>query len=167
MNHQQTHIPHSLGIAAILLGSAALVHCGSDASSTSNNVDPSAPSVAESESPHPPPPPRPPRPQTKEACDACGGLWAVHGIEQRESCICHTSDSGKQCQDGRECEGQCLVNEETGFQVTDPSSPPRGFFTGNCSYYDTTFGCNWIIPPGVDELLPLPADEAAVNLCID
>lgn len=91
----------------------------------------------------------------------------MHGIEPAQSCICRTRDAGQQCGDGADCEGQCLVDEQAGFQVMEKSSPPLGYFIGTCSYYDTTFGCNWIIPPDISDLLPLPADEAAVKLCID
>ena len=49
----------------------------------------------------------------------------------------------------------------------EESDPPRGFYTGTCSFYDTTFGCNLMIPQGIEERLPLPAEEAAEKLCID
>ena len=144
-----------------LLSTIALVSgCGSDASSS-----PSHPSAQlNSKGDHPPPPPRP---QTKKECDKCGGLWAIHGIEPVASCICRTSDGGERCFDGRECAGQCLVDRDIEFQITDDSEPPRGFFTGTCSVYDTTFGCHLLIPPGIEDLLPLPADEAAQHICID
>jgi hypothetical protein len=70
--------------------------------------------------------------------------------------------------DGRQCVGQCLVKEEdVEFQVTEHSEPARGFYIGTCSPYDVTFGCNLVIPSGIDESLPLPAKEAALKLCID
>ena len=69
--------------------------------------------------------------------------------------------------DGRECVGQCLVKEPAEFQIMEESDPPRGFYTGTCSFYDTTFGCNLMIPPGIEERLPLPAEEAIEKLCID
>ena len=44
----------------------------------------------------------------------------------------------------------------------------RGAFTAaSCSPYDTTFGCHLVVPTDIDESLPLPADEAALVLCID
>ena len=161
MTRQHARICHSLGAAAVLVSAVALAGCSSDASSTSSREGPSGKSTSASD------PPPPPRPQTKEECDTCGGLWAVHGIEPAESCICATSDSGQRCADGRECEGQCLVDEQAGFQVMEKSTPPLGFYQGNCSFYDTTFGCHFIIPADIVDLLPLPADEAAVKLCID
>jgi hypothetical protein len=161
MTHQHARIFSSLGAAAVLVGTAALGGCGADAGSTTSKTGPSSGMVAKND------PPPPPRPQSKEECDACGGLWAVHGIEPVESCICATKDSGYRCTDGRECEGQCIVDTEAGFQIMDASSPPRGFFTGKCSPYDTTFGCLFVIPPGIDDQLPLPPDEAAQHICID
>jgi hypothetical protein len=167
MTRQHTRHCRYFGAAAIFVGMTTLGGCGSDASPTGNpakGAGPSGPTASERYENKPPPPPRP---ETKEGCDACGGLWAVHGIEPAESCICRTSDLGKRCTDGRQCEGQCLVDNDAGFQVMDPSSPPRGFFTGTCSSYDTVFGCHFMIPPGVEDELPLPADEAAQHLCID
>jgi len=161
MAPQPARIFHSLGAAAFLAAVASMGGCGSDAGSTVSKTSTPGSIAPESN------PPPPPRPQNKEECDACGGLWAVHGIEPAESCICATKDSGKRCADGRECQGQCIVDAEAGFQIMDSSSPPRGFFTGTCSPYDTTFGCLLVIPRGVDDLLPLPADEAAQHICID
>jgi hypothetical protein len=112
---------------------------------------------------HPPPP----RPETKKECDKCGGIWAVHGIVPTESCICRTEDAGERCVDGRQCIGQSLVQDRSDFQVMDHSDPPRGFYVGTCSPYDTTFGCHLVIPSGIDERLPLVAEEAALTLCID
>jgi hypothetical protein len=144
--------------AAILLGVTALAGCGSEASSSASGIGPS--NTLRKDDP-------PPRPQTKEACDACGGLWAVHGILPEKSCICRTSDGGEPCVDGRQCVGQCLVDRDAKFEVTEESEPPRGFYIGTCSVYDTTFGCHRVIPPGMDNTLPLTAEEAAPTLCID
>ena len=159
MNLQRVSLGRNALFVSLFSASTALLGaCGADASASQPHP---AGRIASNTDPPPP------RPQTKEECDACGGLWEVHGIAPAESCICRTSDGGKRCLDGRECEGQCLVDESVGFEVMNESDPPRGFFTGTCSTYDTTFGCHFIIPSGVEELLPLPADEAAKHLCID
>jgi hypothetical protein len=144
---------------AILIGVTAAAGCGSDPGSA---AVPPGPSSSLGSKGDPPPPP-----QTKEACDACGGLWAVHGLLPTESCICPTKDAGNRCVDGRQCVGQCLVKQRTDFEVMEHTVPPRGFYVGTCSPYDTTFGCHLVIPSGVDEHLPLPANEAALTLCID
>jgi hypothetical protein len=122
----------------------------------------------------PPPPPattapaaRPPRPTTKAGCDACGGLFAVHGIEQKEVCICKTKDAGKACKDGKDCEGSCIVQEDAKFEVVEPGPPPRGFYTGRCADYDTTFGCHLSIVNGARANGPVPAEEAAHRFCVD
>ena len=138
--------------------------CGSDALASPHD-GPSAQLTTRNHSP--PPPPAPPRPQTKEACDQCNGLWGVHGFVPTESCICATSDAGQRCLDGNACIGQCLVDETLGFKAMDSATPPRGFYEGTCSAYDTTFGCHLVIPRDVEERLPLPSDEAAQRLCID
>jgi hypothetical protein len=151
-------MPILFAIAAPL----AVAACGSEAGTDgASSQGVSAPENA----PHPPPPPTPP--QTKEACDACGGIWKVHGLHPAESCICPTRDSGQICLDGRDCVGQCLVGPDATFEVMTETTPPRGFYYGKCSPYDTTFGCNRVIPAGTEERLPLPAAEAALTLCID
>jgi len=107
-----------------------------------------------------------PRPQTKDACAACRGLWAVHGISEVESCICGTSDGGRSCRDGAECEGQCIADDGK-FEIVERGPPPRGFYVGRCSEYDTTFGCYRIIPHGARGRGPLPSDDAAEHICVD
>jgi hypothetical protein len=107
------------------------------------------------------------RPETKEACDACSGLWARHGIRDVETCICRTSDAGRACRDGADCEGQCLVAPDAAFEVADPGPPQKGFYVGRCSDYDTTFGCIRVIAKGAKKRGPKPAEEAARQICVD
>jgi hypothetical protein len=106
------------------------------------------------------------RPQTKEACDACRGEWKRHGLADEEGCRCRTKDAGKACRDGTDCEGQCIA-QDTDFVVADKGPPPKGHYKGKCSEFDTTFGCMRVIPPGASKRGPLPADDAADNICID
>jgi hypothetical protein len=126
---------------------------------------PPVPTVASS--PRPPAPVAKPRPQTKQACDACGGLWDKHGIAETEGCICKTKDGGKACRDGAECEGQCLVGAESKFEVVQPGPPARGFYTGRCSNYETTFGCFRVLERGARAKGPLIEEEAAHHICVD
>jgi hypothetical protein len=109
----------------------------------------------------------PPRPTTKEGCDACQGLWAVHGIEPAESCICKTIDEGRECRDGKDCEGECIVDGDAEFHVMDATTPPRGFYRGHCAAYDTTFGCFRHLPDGVEAALPLAEEDASAFICVD
>src|SRR5688500_17465797 len=117
--------------AAIIFGLTVVAGCGSEGATSATQIDPVS---ARGSAGHPPP-----RPQTKKECDACGGLWAVHGILPTESCICRTRDAGERCVDGDQCVGQCLVKEDAEFQVMENAEPPRGFYVGTCSPYDTTF----------------------------
>jgi hypothetical protein len=110
---------------------------------------------------------KPPRPTTKAGCDACRGLWERHGISETETCICKTKDAGKVCRDGAECEGNCLLAGDAKFEVVVPGPPPRGFYTGKCSDYDTTFGCHRSIPNGVRAHGPVIAEEASQHMCVD
>jgi hypothetical protein len=106
------------------------------------------------------------RPRTKEACDACQGRWGVHGLADVAVCICKTRDSGRSCRDGADCEGQCLA-ETGGFVVVEKGPPPKGYFRGKCSEFDTTFGCHPTIPEGASKKGPQLAEDAAEEICID
>lgn len=110
-------------------------------------------------------------PKTREACAACRGEWGVHGLAKIESCICRTTDAGKRCRDGNECEGKCLVNDQSPeFEVTvagTGANPPRGFFVGRCSELVTVFGCNRYLEAGTLTRPPVPRDDLPVMLCVD
>jgi len=111
--------------------------------------------------------PTAPRPSTKEACDACQGIWAVHGIEAEEVCICQTDDEGRDCVDGKDCQGECLLDVDAEFHVMDQSDPPRGYYRGHCAGYDTTFGCFRHIADDIEGQIPLTAEEAGEEVCVD
>jgi hypothetical protein len=109
----------------------------------------------------------PPRPTTKEQCDACQGLWAAHGIEPEETCICKANDEGRECTDGKDCAGECLLDDDAEFHVMDPGTPERGYYKGHCASYDTTFGCFRHIPDDIQSHLPLAPEEAGEFICVD
>jgi len=91
----------------------------------------------------------------------------VHGIAETASCICKTKDGGHLCRDGADCEGQCLVAEDAKFEVVNTGPPPRGYYVGRCSEFDTTFGCNRMIPRGARARGPLPSGDAIEDMCVD
>jgi hypothetical protein len=106
------------------------------------------------------------RPATKEACAACQGKWGRHGLAEAESCLCRTKDGGRPCLDGAECQGQCVARDGD-FVVVEKGPPPRGHYKGKCSEFDTTFGCHRFVPRGARKKGPLPAEDAADQLCYD
>ena len=91
----------------------------------------------------------------------------MHGIEQVEKCICKAKDGGKACRDGAECEGSCIVQDDAKFEVVEAGPPPRGYYVGRCSDYDTAFGCHRVIANGTRGKGPQSADDAAQRLCVD
>ena len=117
--------------------------------------------------PRSPQDPPPNRPSTKDECDACQGLWAAHGVEPVETCICKTNDEGRACIDGSECQGECLLDGDPEFHVMEPGDPPRGYYQGSCAGYDTTFGCFRHLPTDIQMQLPLTADDAGETICVD
>jgi hypothetical protein len=106
------------------------------------------------------------RPQTADECRKCNGQWGVQGLRQEEMCICRTSDSGKECKDGLDCQGECVaVDGRT--EISDPGPPARGYFLGTCSEFETMFGCRRLLMDGTKARGPQPLDELPAELCID
>jgi hypothetical protein len=63
-------------------------------------------------------------PATAEACKTCNGVWAVHGLSQTPSCNCRTTDGGKACRDGNNCQGMCIAAENPETQVVEAGPRP-------------------------------------------
>ena len=109
----------------------------------------------------------PPAPRTPEDCRACRGDWGVHGLAGVASCNCRTTDGGKRCKDGADCQGMCIAAEEPEREEVDPGPPARGFFVGRCSELTTVYGCNRIIDRGTRTKGPVPLAEPPQMLCVD
>jgi hypothetical protein len=115
----------------------------------------------------PPAPPPATPPVTPEACRACRGLWAVHGLDVKESCNCRTTDGGKKCRDGADCQGMCIVAAgKPDVEVVQAGPPARGFFVGRCSDFVTVFGCHPVIERGASSRGPVPLGEPP-TMCVD
>jgi hypothetical protein len=123
---------------------------------------PEAPAVRDA---HNAPPATPPL--TPDACRACRGDWGVHGLADKETCNCRTTDAGKRCRDGADCQGMCIAAEIPEREVTAPGPPPRGYFVGRCSELVTVFGCNRIVDRGVLARGPVPLAEPPQMICVD
>jgi hypothetical protein len=106
------------------------------------------------------------RPQTELDCKSCNGAWRVHGLAQTPSCNCRTSDAGKRCRDGIECEAQCVAADSPEQTVIYPGTPPRGFWLGRCSEFETVFGCYRPIADGAGGE-PVGLTEPPPMLCVD
>lgn len=106
-------------------------------------------------------------PMTAEECKRCNGDWGQHGIVQQESCLCRTSDQGKECRDGDECQGQCLLSDPAQEEVVDQGPPRRGYFVGRCSEFVQTFGCYALVLRGARRQGPVPLDEPPAQICAD
>jgi hypothetical protein len=107
-----------------------------------------------------------PPPTNQRDCKACNGDWRVHGLAQKPSCNCRTSDGGKRCRDGVECEGLCTAADDPERHVTDPGPPARGFFVGRCSTHRTIFGCYRPIDDGAGAR-PVDLTEPPQMICAD
>jgi hypothetical protein len=105
-------------------------------------------------------------PQNEHDCKACNGEWRVHGIAPKPSCNCRTSDGGKRCRDGIECEGLCIAADDPERQVTAPGPPARGFFVGHCSKFAAVFGCHRPLDDGASAK-PVDLTEPPQMICAD
>jgi hypothetical protein len=141
--------------------STALVVAGCAASAS---VGP-APAVAPAPAAAPAGPPPPPT--SADACRVCHGIWAKHGIAATESCNCRTTDAGKRCKDGGECQGLCVAADEPEREVVEAGPPARGYFVGRCSETVIIYGCFKPIDKGAAARGPVPLAEPPPSLCAD
>lgn len=90
------------------------------------------------------------RAQAQAACAACRGLWGRWGMSQFEGCNCRTSDAGRVCEDGADCEAGCVL---TGSRAVS-----RGMFVavGRCAERRMNFGCRTLIEVGARARGPAP-----------
>ena len=107
-------------------------------------------------------------PRNADECRACRGDWGVHGLSGVPSCNCHTTDGGKRCTDGADCQGMCVIAPgDPEREVVDPGPPSRGFFVGHCSDLMTVWGCNRLITRGTRAAGPAPLAEEPMMMCVD
>jgi hypothetical protein len=109
-----------------------------------------------------------PAPQTEAECKStCNGTWGRHGLSQKESCNCRTSDAGKRCRDGNECEGQCVADENPELDVKEKGPPALGYLVGRCSETKMVFGCRRFIRDGAASGPPRDVSKLPPKLCVD
>jgi hypothetical protein len=106
------------------------------------------------------------RPESERECKTCNGAWGIHGLAQTPSCNCRTSDGGKRCRDGTECEALCVAREAPEREVTHEGTPPRGYWVGKCSEFVTVFGCYRPIHDGAG-INPVELVEPLQMICVD
>lgn len=104
-----------------------------------------------------------PRAQAQAACVACQGVWGRWGMRQQEGCNCRTSDAGRACEDGADCEAGCVW--------TGSRQVSRGMFVavGRCAERRMNFGCRTLIEVGARARGPAPRDgrTARTSVCAD
>jgi len=142
--------------AALLVAVACVAAVGCRSHATPPPAPTNAPAAARAQSP-----------RTADECQACRGDWGRHGLAQQESCNCRTSDAGRRCRDGADCQGMCIAAEEPEREEVDHGPPARGFFIGRCSELMTVYGCNRIIDRGTRAKGPVILAEPPQMLCVD
>ena len=88
-------------------------------------------------------------------------------MSPKESCNCRTSDGGKRCRDGNECEGQCVADETPELDVKEKGPPALGYIVGRCSENKLVFGCRRFIRDGAASGPPRDLSELPPKLCVD
>jgi hypothetical protein len=83
--------------------------------------------------------PQAPKSAEQQRCEKKGGKWSLIGESKARTCLRQTRDSGKMCDNKKDCDGQCLSRSKT------------------CAPFDPLLGCNDVIQD----------NGATVTLCID
>jgi len=82
------------------------------------------------------------------------------------SCLCRTTDLGKDCRDKAECQGECLL-DPVRTDVVSKGPPATGYFIGKCSEFVTTFGCTRRIQEGTKGRGPVDLNDPPPAICLD
>jgi hypothetical protein len=107
------------------------------------------------------------KPQSAEECrQSCNGEWSAHGITGVVSCLCRTSDAGRDCRDKSECQGECLLTPVRTEQVS-AGPPATGYFVGKCAEFVTSFGCSRRIQAGAKSAGPVDLSQPPPEICQD
>lgn len=69
-------------------------------------------------------------PDNKNDCLAQNGEWKKFGPTDKEECNLFTTDAGKECSDGKECQGFCFVDTDI---INQPAGGTAIATTGICS----------------------------------
>jgi hypothetical protein len=109
----------------------------------------------------------------ERACQACNGDWNHHGmmrtidpsfgVDDGFDCICRSTDRGKTCRDGEDCEGWCEF--ERFVVVKHAGQVDLGYAVGSCSEFTSQQSCATRIPDGARKKPPGPLDVE--QSCID
>lgn len=84
------------------------------------------------------------------SCATRGGTMQQVGRMQSWQCVVRYADAGKRCTDGDQCQGDCLIEGNSGVA-------PGAAVVGVCQATSNRFGCNTAVEAG----------KAGATLCID
>lgn len=93
----------------------------------------------------------------KAACEQCSGVWGRYGVNRIQGCNCKTTDAGKVCNDGDDCQGLCL------FRRYDDQAREEGV----CSEQQRMTGCISIVMKGQSQLKPRIPPPKKLPTCLD
>ena len=174
--HAHAELPMSQRVWAAWLGASLALGCvnrstANGVGAASSSASPANEVAARSSSATPaaaqPVTPASSADRNESQCAACNGEWKIHGLSRAPSCNCRTSDGGKLCRDGAECQGQCVAEERAEQEIIDPGPPARGRFVGRCSEFATVFGCRRFIPRGVNSAGAVNLSVPPPKICFD
>ncbi|MEX1368132.1 MAG: hypothetical protein AB1Z98_33695 [Nannocystaceae bacterium] len=118
----------------------------------------------------------PERTAQREQCLADGGSWAARGMLGIESCSRPTTDAGKRCLSGSDCEGACIEDQAeaigddvlAGVEVPrcSPGREPR-LLVGKCDDRTLRFGCHPRLRAVTVACLWPRVSRRALSVCVD
>lgn len=95
--------------------------------------------------------------KARAACTECQGVWGTFGVNKYQGCNCKTTDAGKVCHDGDECQGYCV------WQRYDSDAREEGI----CSETKYLAGCYPIIFKGASQFPPSKPPPRKRTTCVD
>ena len=84
---------------------------------------------------------------TKEKCLSLNSQWGSFGLFPQEECNVRTIDSGETCDDGVDCEGDCIA-VLTSEQWESVSRGEALSIEGKCSQWALNIGCHPFVEGG-------------------
>lgn len=87
------------------------------------------------------------------SCARRGGFIGRPGMSGARICLIRFADAGRQCTDGSQCAGDCLVEPNAEMRARGL----RGEAVGQCQPYTPYFGCNATVTAG----------RLSATLCVD
>lgn len=83
---------------------------------------------------------KPLSPATESDCSAAGGTWTpIESLRENRYCDLKTSDAGRWCVDGMQCQGECVASDK---------AKAGSLVVGHCSEHSQDYGTTKLVKWG-------------------